>query len=63
MVTSQEMRIFAADCLRWSDQTDNPGHRDLMIQIAKTWMATAAALDRHIDNGDELWPDLRRKLD
>jgi hypothetical protein len=36
MVTPQEMRLFALDCLRWSEQTDN---------------------------GGELMPDLRRKLD
>ena len=29
MVTPREMRQFAADCLRWSDQIDNAGHRDL----------------------------------
>ena len=33
-------RIFAAECLRWSDETDNAGHRDLMIRIAKTWVHT-----------------------
>ena len=61
MVTPQEMRLFAAECLRWSDETVS--HRDLMIQIAKSWMHTAATLDRHTDNGEEMLPDLRRKLD
>ena len=35
MVTPEEMRLFAADCLRWSDQTANPSHRDLMIGSPK----------------------------
>ena len=63
MVTPEEMRLFALDCLRWSDETDNASHRNLMIQVAKTWMTTASTLERHVDNGDELWPDLRTKLD
>ena len=64
MVTPEEMRLFAADCLRWSDQTANPSQRDLMVQIAKTWMGTAAALERRLSMGDELaLPDLRSKLD
>ena len=64
MVTPQEMRLFAAECLRWSDQTENPSHRDLMIQIAKTWTSTAAAIERRLSMGDELaLPDLRSKLD
>jgi hypothetical protein len=63
MVTPQEMRLFALECLRWSEQTDNPSHRDLMIRIAKTWMNTASAIERHVRDGGELAvPDLRIKL-
>ena len=64
MVTPEEMRLFALDCLRWSDQADNPSHRDLMVQVAKTWMNTASAIARRLAGGDELaLPDLRGKLD
>ena len=63
MVTPQEMRLFALECLRWSEQTDNPSHRDLMIRIAKTWMNTASAIERHVrDAGELAVPDLRIKL-
>ena len=62
-VTPEEMRKFAAECLRWSETTGNASQRDLMIQIAKSWMHTAATLERHADNGEEILPDLRRKLD
>ena len=63
MVTTQEMRLFALDCLRWSEETANASHRDLMKQIAKTWMNTAASIERHTDDGEELvLPDLRSKL-
>jgi hypothetical protein len=63
MVTPQEMRLFALDCLRWSDETNNASHRDLMLQIAKTWMTTASSIERHVGNGGEMaLPDLRNKL-
>ena len=64
MVTPEEIRLFAAECLRWSDETDNASHRELMIRVAKTWMNTAAAIERRLSMGDELaLPDLRSKLD
>lgn len=63
MVTPQEMRLFALDCLRWSDETRNASQRDLMQQIAHTWMITASSIERHIGNGGELaLSDLRSKL-
>jgi hypothetical protein len=64
MVTPDAMRLFASECLRWSDQTDNASHRDLMVQIARTWMNTASAIDRRLASGALLAsPDLRFKLD
>ena len=63
MVTTQEMRLFALDGMRWSEETANASHRDLMLRIAKTWMKTAASIERHIGDGGELAaPDLRNKL-
>ena len=64
MVTTQEMRLFALDCLRWSEETRNASHRDLMKQIAKTWASTAARIERHFDDdgGKLALPDLRSKL-
>ena len=63
MVTPEEMRLFALECLRWSEETDNASQRDLMIQIAKTWMNTASAIERHVrDGGGLALSDLRTKL-
>jgi hypothetical protein len=63
MVTTQEMRSFAHDCQRWSDETPNPSHRSLMQQVARTWIAVAAKINRHMDEmGDLTLPDLRSKL-
>ena len=64
MVTPDEMRLFALDCLRWAELTDNASHRDLMIRVGKAWMNTASAIERQVANGAVLAsPDLRSKLD
>jgi hypothetical protein len=64
MVSPDEMRLFALDCLRWAELTDNASHRDFMLNVAKTWMNTASAIDRRVANGEELVSaDLRNKLD
>ena len=42
MVTSHEMREFALECLRWSDETANASQRDIMVRLAKTWMNVAS---------------------
>lgn len=64
MVTYQEMRLFAEECVRWSEKTGNASQRELMIRIAKTWIKTASAIERRLEAGDELiMPDLRSKLD
>jgi len=42
MATPDEMRAFALDCLRWAELTNNASHRDLMLNVAKTWMNTAS---------------------
>lgn len=64
MVTPQEMRLFALECLRWADEAAaNASQRDLMLRVAKSWMKTAASIERHMDDGGELaLPDLRSKL-
>jgi hypothetical protein len=64
VVTPAEMREFALDCLRWAERADNASHRDLMLNVAKTWMGTASAIERRVAHGDMLAsPDLRSKLD
>ena len=63
MVTPQEMREFALECLRWSEETDNASQRDIMIQLAKSWMNAASQIERHVAAGGEAFADLRQKLD
>jgi hypothetical protein len=64
VVTPDEMRAFALDCLRWAEHTDNASHRDLMLNVAKAWMNTASAIERRVADGAQLASaDLRSKLD
>ena len=64
MVTPEEMRLFALDCLRWAELTDNASHRDLMLSVAKTWMNTASTIERRAGDGNKFASaDLRNKLD
>jgi hypothetical protein len=64
MVTPDAMRLFALECLRWSEEAGNASQRDLMVQVAKQWMSIASAIERRVMNGAELAAsDLRHKLD
>ena len=58
-VTPKEMREFAAECFRWAEDTKNASQREIMIRMAQSWLATAAALERR----EDVLPDLRPKLD
>lgn len=64
VVTSQEMRLFALDCLRWPDETAaHASQRDLVLRVARTWMNIAASIERHIGDGSAMAvPDLLSKL-
>ena len=62
-VTAVELREFAVQCMRWSEETSDPGQRDLIVRVAKGWMNTASKLDRCDDGGRTPLLDLRRKLD
>lgn len=62
-VTPQEIRLFASDCVGWSDAARDASQRDLIVRIARSWINIASALERRLDNGQRVDPDLRSKLD
>jgi hypothetical protein len=49
VATPDEMRLFAAECLRWAEQSDDQSHFDLMLQCARAWMSIAAASELQVD--------------
>jgi hypothetical protein len=63
MATTQEMRIFSLECLKWAEETKNPSDREIMLRVAQMWIKTAAAIDQQISEGQETDSDLRVKLD
>jgi hypothetical protein len=63
MITTQDMRVFSAECLKWAEARDNASDRETIIRVARMWMKTASAIDLRLGDGGETAPDLRRKLD
>ena len=62
-VTTRSLRQFSLDCLLWAEQTRNPSNRQMIVSVARTWLRTAAAIDRSVAAGHgAALPDLRRKL-
>jgi len=63
MVTTRSLRDFAADCLAWALKEDDPGQKDHFVSAARSWAATADAIDRFVDDGrGEAMDDLKQKL-
>ena len=42
----KEFREFAQECLRWADETKSERHRQVLLELAKTWMQAALQLER-----------------
>ena len=63
MITTQDMRIFSLECLKWAEARENASDRATIIRVARMWMKAASAIDLRIADGGETVPDLRRKLD
>jgi hypothetical protein len=63
MITTQEMRIFSLECLKWAEKSDNASNRETIMRVARMWMKTASAIELRLADGRKTVPDLRRKLD
>jgi uncharacterized membrane protein len=48
MTSPNDYRQFAMDCLRWADRTSNPVHKQIMHDLARTWMRTAVMVERSL---------------
>jgi hypothetical protein len=63
MVTTREMRLFAADCRRWAHEISNPSDQETLFRAAQTWTKMAVEIDRNARDGGKLAnEDLRTKL-
>jgi hypothetical protein len=63
VATPQKMRLFAAECQRSAEQSQNARRRDLWMSIANSWIATAAGIERQTGYVPEVTPDLKPKPD
>jgi hypothetical protein len=56
----KEFREFAEECLRWADETKSERHRQVLLDMAKTWMQAALQLERSLALiDDDLTPPRR----
>jgi hypothetical protein len=56
----KEFREFAQECLRWADETKSERHRQVLLDMAKTWMQAALQLERSLALiDDDLTPPRR----
>ena len=63
MITTQDMRFFSLECLKWAEAAENASDRETIARVARMWMKTASEIDLRIGDGAQTVPDLRRKLD
>jgi len=52
----KEFREFADECLRWADETRSERHRQVLLDMAKTWMQAALQLERSLALIDDSTP-------
>jgi hypothetical protein len=43
-----DFREFAQECLRWADETKSERHRQVLWDMAATWMQAALQLERSL---------------
>ena len=60
-MSTASMRDFVTACMNWAAASDNPSDREIMVGIARTWLSTAEAIERHTEGGRRLG-DFRAKL-
>jgi len=47
MATSpEEFRDFAQECLRWAGETKSERHRQVLLEMARTWIQAAVEVER-----------------
>ena len=43
--SSQEFREFAQECLRWAGETKSERHRQVLLEMARTWLEAAVEVE------------------
>jgi hypothetical protein len=40
-----ELREFAQECLRWAGETKSERHRQVLLEMARTWLQAAVEIE------------------
>jgi hypothetical protein len=43
--SSKEFREFAQECLRWAGETKSERHRQVLLEMARTWLQAAVEVE------------------
>jgi len=44
----KDFREFAQECLRWAGETKSDRHRQVLLEMARTWVQAALELERSV---------------
>jgi hypothetical protein len=56
----KEYREFAQECLRWAAETKSERHRQVLLEMAKTWTQAALEIERSWGLIDDVLKPSRR---
>jgi hypothetical protein len=59
-VTTRSMRRFSLDCLHWAEEFSNPCDRQIIVDVARSWLTIANFIE--VKSDGHAVPDLRSKL-
>jgi hypothetical protein len=51
--SAKEFRDFAQECLRWADETKSARHRQVLLEMARTWIQAAVEVESSLGLMDE----------
>jgi hypothetical protein len=54
MSSPKEYREFAQECSHWATETKSERHRQVLLEMAKTWMQAALEVERNLGPMDDL---------
>ena len=46
--SAKELREFAQECLRWAGETKSERHRQVLLEMARTWIQAAVEVERNL---------------
>jgi hypothetical protein len=49
----EEFREFAQECLRWAGETKSDRHRQVLLEMARTWIQAALEVEGSLGLFDE----------